>query len=123
VHVKVLPHERLRRQGYDLVDELHVSVAQAALGAHIRYETLDGTEDLVLPRGTQPGRVFRLRGRGVPHVEGRGRGDLMVQVTIDVPTDLGREEEDLLRRFAEMRGEEVAPADSGLLNRIRSAFK
>jgi molecular chaperone DnaJ len=98
-------------------------MAQAALGAHLRYETLDGEEDLVLPRGTQSGRVFRLRGRGVPHVEGRGRGDLLVRVLVDTPTDLSREEEELLRRFAEVRGEEVPPADAGLLGRIRSAFK
>ena len=123
VHIKVDAHDRFRRQGYDLVDELHLSMAQAALGAHLTYETLDGEEDLVVPRGTQSGRVFRLRGRGVPHVEGRGRGDLLVQAVVDVPADLSREEEELLRRWAELRGEPVAPADAGFLGRIRSAFK
>jgi molecular chaperone DnaJ len=123
VHVRVHPHERFRREGYDLTDVLHVSFTQAALGAHLAYETLDGTEDLVVPRGTQSGRVFRLRGRGVPHVEGRGRGDLLVEIVVDVPEDLGGDEEELLRRFAELRGEEVAPADHGFFSRIRSAFK
>jgi molecular chaperone DnaJ len=123
VHARVRADERFQREGYDLRHELHVSMAQAALGTHLKYETLDGEEDLVIPRGTQSGRVFRLRGRGVPHVEGRGRGDLLVQVVVDTPTDLSRDEEELLRRFAASRGEEVPPADSGFLGRIRSAFK
>ena len=87
------------------------------------FETLDGPEDLVIPKGTQSGRVFRLRNRGVPHVEGRGRGDLLVRVAVDTPTEISREEEELLRQLAELRGEPVAPADSGFFSRIRSAFK
>src|SRR4051812_939971 len=123
VHVKVRPHTRFQRQGYDLVHELHVPFTQATLGAQFSFETLDGDEELVLPRGTQTGRVFRLRGRGVPHVEGRGRGDLLVQIVVDTPTDLSAEQEDLLRQLAASRGDDVAPADSGFFSRIRSAFK
>jgi molecular chaperone DnaJ len=78
---------------------------------------------MALPPGTQSGRVFELRGRGVPAGRGRGRGNLLVRVLVDTPTDLGKDEEDLLRRLAEVRGEDVAPADSGFLSRIRSAFK
>ncbi len=98
-------------------------LSQAALGAHLRFETLDGTEDLVIPRGTQTGRTFHLRGRGVPYVDGRGRGDLRVQVVVDTPDKLTKEQESLLRLLAAERGENVAPADSGLLGKIRSAFK
>ncbi|CAN5633151.1 molecular chaperone DnaJ [soil metagenome] len=123
VHLRVADHDRFERHGYDLVDEIRLSPSQAALGVHLGYHTLDGTEDLVVPAATQPGRVFRLRGRGVPHVEGRGRGDLLVSVEIDVPTGLSEEEEGLLRRLAELRGEDVAPADTGLFSKIRSAFK
>jgi len=123
VHIRVRPDERFLRQGNDLVHVLHVPMTQAALGAHIRYETLDGVEDLVIPKGTQSGRVFRLRGRGVPDVNGRGRGDLLVQVAVDTPTAVTREQEELLRRLAAARGEEVAPADTGFLGRVRSAFK
>jgi molecular chaperone DnaJ len=123
VHVKVGAHPRFQRQGYDLVHELHVPFTQAALGAQFAFETLDGTEDLVLPRGTQTGRVFRLRGRGVPHVEGRGRGDLLVQIVVDTPTELSSEQEEMVRQLAELRGDDVAPADSGFFSRIRSAFK
>ncbi len=123
VHVRVQPHERFSRHGLDLVHELHLPVTQAALGVHVPFETLDGTEDLVVPAGTQTGRVFRLRGRGVPRVDGRARGDLLVEVVVDTPSSIGREEEDLLRQLAALRGEEVAPVDNGLLSRIRSAFK
>ena len=123
VHLRVRPDERFSRQGNDLVHVLHVPMTQAALGAHIRYETLDGTEDLVIPRGTQPGRVFRLRGRGVPDVNGRGRGDLLVQVVVDTPTDLTKEQEDVLRLFASSRGEDVTPAETGFMAKVRSAFK
>jgi molecular chaperone DnaJ len=123
VHLRVEQHERFQRHGNDLVDVLHLPITQATLGAHLRYDTLDGTEDLVVPAGTQSGRVFRLRGRGVPHLDGRGRGDLLVQVMIDTPTHLTAEQEELLRRFAAARGDEVAPADTRLFSKIRSAFK
>lgn len=123
VKVSVAPHDRFVRQGADLLHELPITMTQAALGHHILYETLDGPEDLVVPKGTQSGRVFRLKGRGVPHLGGRGRGDLLVKAVVTTPTDLRPDEADLLARFAEMRGEEVAPPESGLLSRIRSAFK
>ena len=123
VHLRVRGHDRFVRHGYDLAHELHLSFTQATLGAVIAFETLDGSEDLVVPRGTQAGRIFRLRGRGVPHVEGRGRGDLLVQVVVDTPTDLTEEQEALLRDFAEQRGDEIAPADTGFMAKIRSAFK
>ncbi len=123
VHVRVRPHDRFTRQGDELVHELHVPLTQAALGAHLAYPTLDGVEDLVIPKGTQTGRVFRLRGRGVPHVRGRGRGDLLVHVVVDTPASLAPEEERILRELAELRGEAVAPADGRLLSKIRSAFK
>jgi len=123
VHVRVLPHERFTRDGADLRCDLALSVAQAALGVHLEFATLDGTEDLVVPRGTQTGREFRLRGRGVPHLERRSRGDLIVRAVVQVPDDLTAEQEELLRRLADLRGEPVAPADEGIMSRIRSAFR
>jgi molecular chaperone DnaJ len=122
VQVRVAPHPRFERDGDDLVHHLHLPVTQAALGAAITFETLDGAEDLVIPRGTQTGKVFRLRGRGVPHVRGRGRGDLLVQVVVDTPVDLDPEVEEALRQVAALRDEEVAPADRGFFSRIKSAF-
>lgn len=123
VKIKVEPHDRFERDGNDLVHRLPVGFAQASLGAHVPFETLDGVEDLVLPRGTPSGRVFRLRGRGVPLLNGRGRGDLLVEVVVSVPTELSAVEEELLRNWAELRAEDVAPSDSGFFSKIRSAFR
>jgi molecular chaperone DnaJ len=123
VHVRVKPHERFTRAGVDIHCDQPLSFAQAALGAHLEFSTLDGVEDLVVPRGTPSGKEFRLKGRGVPHLERRHRGDLIVRALVDVPTDLSGEEEALLRQYAEQRGDAVAPADAGFLSRIRSAFR
>jgi molecular chaperone DnaJ len=123
VHLRVRPHERFEREGYDLVADLHIGMAQAALGTSFTYPTLDGDEVLAIPPGTPSGREFRLRGRGVPHVEGRGRGDLRITVVVDVPSKLTAAEEELLRRLAAERGEHVNPPDAGLLSKIKSAFK
>jgi molecular chaperone DnaJ len=123
VHLRVAPHERFERDGADLLTELRVPYSQAVLGAVVPFDTLDGNEDLELPPGTASGTVFRLRGKGVPHLERRSRGDLLVNVVVDVPTELTEEEEQLLRQFAEMRGETVAEPTSGLFTKIRSAFK
>ena len=123
VHLRILPSERFTRDGIHLHHVLHLSMTQAALGATIELETLDGVEELTIPAGTQTGSVLDLRGRGVPRVDGRGRGDLLVEVFVDTPTDLSRTQEELLRQLAAERGEDVAPADAGFLGRIRSAFK
>ncbi len=124
VHLKARPHERFERHGYDLKVDLHVPVTQAALGAEIDLDTLDGPERLIIPRGTQNGKVFRLKGRGVPHVEGRGRGHLLVQVVVDTPADMSSEEEALWRQVAELRGDEVAAEqEEGFFSKVRSAFK
>jgi molecular chaperone DnaJ len=123
VHLKVRPHERFVRDGDDLVARVPISISQATLGTNVLFETLDGPENLSVPAGTQHGREFRLRGRGVPHVQGKGRGDLRAVIAVDVPTKLSKNQEELLRRFAEDAGEDVAPADETLLGRLKSAFR
>ncbi len=122
VHLAVRPDDVFVRSGDDVHADLHVSIAQAALGATPEFETLDGTETLALHPGTQTGHQIRLRGRGVPHVRGRGRGDLVVQVVVDTPTQLSKAQEELLRQFAAESGEDVGPPDEGLMSRLRSAF-
>ena len=82
VHVRVRPHERYTRVGHDLVTTVPVSIVQAALGTTITLPTLDGEEELRIPAGSQSGRVFTLRGRGVPTVRGRGRGDLRAELVV-----------------------------------------
>lgn len=123
VHVRVQPHERLLRDGDDLVDQLSISMTQAALGTVLEYAVLDTDEEIAIPAGTQSGRIFRVRGHGVPHLRGRGRGDLLIQIAVETPTDLTTEEKDLLRRLAELRGEELTKTDQGWLGRIRSALR
>ncbi len=123
VHVRVRAHPLFARDGLDLRCDLPVSFAQATLGAEIELATLDGPETVTLPRGTPSGWELRLRGKGVPHLERRHRGDLIARVVVDVPTDVTPEQEELLRQYALLRGEEVAPPDAGFLSRIRSAFR
>lgn len=123
LHLRVRPHPVLTRDGYDLRETAHASMAQAALGAELNVETLEGPEVISLEPGTANGAEVRLRGRGVPHLQRRGRGDLVVTVAVDTPTDLTSSQEELLRRFAAERGETVTPPEAGLLSRIRSAFK
>lgn len=122
VHLRVAPHERYRREGDDLVTEVPISIAQAALGTRLDLATLDGDEELSIPAGTQPGHEFVLRGRGVPRLQGRGRGDLRAVVVVEVPTSLTEAESELLREFARGRGEVVGASGQGLFSRIRSAF-
>jgi len=122
VHLRVDEHERYVRDGNDLVTDVPISIAQAALGTTIDLPTLDGDEELVVPAGTQPGREFVLRQRGVPRLQGRGRGDLRARLVVEVPTRLDEEEAELLRALADKRGEPVHPAEKGLFSRIKSAF-
>lgn len=122
VRLRVSPDDRFVRDGDDLVHRLDITFAQAALGVHVQLETLDGVEELPVPRGTQTGRTFRIRGRGVPHLQGRGRGDLVVVVNVVTPTELTDEEASLLERFATLRGEDVGGVDEGIFSRLRSRF-
>ncbi|HTW99347.1 MAG TPA: molecular chaperone DnaJ [Acidimicrobiales bacterium] len=122
VHLRVTPDERFGRAGSDLTTELHVAFTQAALGATVELETLDGRETIQIPPGTPSGKIVRLRGKGVPQLRGRGRGDLHVRILVDIPTGLPKEQEALLRELAAMRRENVTSADGGLFSRIRSSF-
>jgi molecular chaperone DnaJ len=122
VHLAVHDDDRFVRDGTDLHAELRVAATQAALGASLPFETLDGTEELTVAAGTQSGHVLRLRNKGVPHVRGRGRGDLLVTVVVDTPSDLSKTQEELLRQLAAERGEVVAPPGEGFMSKLRSAF-
>jgi molecular chaperone DnaJ len=122
VHLSVQPDPHFIRDGSDLHGDLHVSMTQAALGTTVVFATLDGDESLPVGAGTQAGHLIKLRGRGVPHVRGRGRGDLYVHLVVDTPTELTKAQEELLRQLAVERSEEISPPDEGLMARLRSAF-
>jgi molecular chaperone DnaJ len=126
VHLAVQPDPRFEREGDNLHTTLTVGLAQAVLGVETEIESLDGPQRLVVAPGTQHGHVERIRSLGVPHLRGRGRGDLLVHVLLATPTDLTPEQDELLRQYAALRGEDVAAPGStggeGVFSRLRSAF-
>lgn len=103
--LRVRPSPVFERRGQDLVSTLEVSMLQAALGADVEVETLDGPEVVRIEPGTESGSTIRLRDRGIPNLNRRGRGDLYLSVHVRVPRDLKRKERELLERLAELRGE------------------
>jgi molecular chaperone DnaJ len=112
----------MRRQGHDLVLDVPVNVAQAALGDKITIPTLDGPAELEVPAGTQYGKVFRLKGKGVPHLRETRRGDLQVRAHIMVPTNLTGEQKDLFRKLdASFRHSQNADAKS-IFEKVKEAF-
>jgi molecular chaperone DnaJ len=122
VFISVLPHEFFERQGDHLVCEVPITFAQAALGATIEVPTLEGRQNLEIPRGTQTGRVFKLAGRGFKSLRGRGRGDEMVRVVLETPRTLSQRHEELLRELAELDKTEVSPRRRSFLDKIKSFF-
>ncbi len=106
ITVMVRPHEIFRREGTAVFCEAPITFTQAALGAELEIPTIDGKVKYAIPEGTQTGTTFRLKGRGIPDLNGRGRGDQYVTVTIETPKDLTREQKEALRRFSETLGED-----------------
>ena len=119
ISVTVRPSDKFRREGTAVYYDQPVSFAQAALGAKLTIPTIDGNVEYTMPRGTQPGTTFRLRGKGFPSVNGRGRGDQFVTVRVEVPTSLTREQEEALNAFAEAMGEEDAEGGKGFFDKRR----
>ena len=105
ITVMVQPHELFRRDGVDVFCEAPITFAQAVLGAELEIPTIDGKVKYSIPEGTQTGTVFRLKGKGIPVLNGRGRGDQYVTVTIETPRNLNKEQKEALRRFSETLGE------------------
>lgn len=121
VRVRIRPHPRFRREGDDIIDEVAVGISQAALGARLRVPTLDGEEELIIPPGTQPGQVIRLKGKGMPRLRQGGRGDHLVRVRVEVPKRLSERERELLLELARLRGEPVVEERS-FFKRMKDAF-
>ena len=126
VDLRVRPHEMFERDGDDLVLPLRLNVAQAALGTAVEIPSLDGAhgQSLDVPPATQHGHEFRLRGQGVPHLRGRGRGDLRVQVAVQIPDKLSGEQRELFEQLAEVLDDPTAAngKGGGMFSRIRGAF-
>lgn len=103
VFLHVEDHDFFVRSDDNIICRVPISFVQAALGANIEVPTLNETEKIKIPRGTQSGRTFRLKGKGIPHVQGYGRGDQIIEVFVQIPTDLTKKQEDLLREFEKLR--------------------
>ncbi|HPT83272.1 MAG TPA: molecular chaperone DnaJ [Limnochordia bacterium] len=123
VVVRVKPHKLFRREGQDVVLEVPISFVQAALGDEIEVPTLDGDVKLRIPEGTQSGRVFRLRNKGIPHLRGPGRGDQLVHVKVVTPTKLTAKQKELLREFAKAGGDSPPDENKGFFERVKDALR
>jgi len=120
VVIHVAEHEQFERQGSNLYEAVPITFAQAALGAELMVKTLDSEEKLKIPMGTQTGTVFRLKGKGMPQLGGRGKGDLFVSVSVVTPTSLTREQRKLLEQLAEVETKDLE--DKGLVDKVRDIF-
>jgi len=123
VLISVREHPIFSREGNDVICETPVSFTQAALGAEIEIPTLDGKVSLKIPEGTQSGKIFRLRGKGIPVLQGYGRGDQLVVVKVETPTNLNKQQRELLEEFARISSEDVHPMGKGFLDKVMDMFK
>lgn len=119
VLVNISKHPLFEREGMDLHCRVPISYTQAVLGAEIEVPTLAGRENITIPKGTPPGDVIRLRGKGMPDPRGGGRGDLNLHITIDVPRKLNKRQEELLRELAEIEHQNVSAERKSFFERLR----
>lgn len=119
----VKPHQFFKRRDNDILLNLDINVAQAALGAEVSVPTIDGEERLKIPPGTQPGKIFHLKGKGAPHVRSKSqRGDQIVMVNVAIPTKLSKEQRELFEKLAKSLGADVKPQEKGFLDWLNDAF-
>jgi len=119
IHIKVKPHSLFRREGADILCDIPVSFPQAALGAQVDAPTLEGKVKLKIPAGTQSGKVFRLRGKGLPVFGGYGKGDQLVKVLVEVPEKLNDRQRELLTALAAEMDETSHPQQRGFLDKLK----
>jgi molecular chaperone DnaJ len=122
IEIYVKEHPFFRREGKDVFCEVPISFVQAALGGEIEVPTLDGKATVKIPPGTQPGQVFKLRDKGVPSLNGRGRGDLYVKVNVEVPVKLNSKQRELLEEFARVSEGDESPSVKNFFERFRELF-
>jgi molecular chaperone DnaJ len=122
VQINVRGHKFFRRRDNDILLDLNVNIAQATLGAEVDVPTVDGPAVLKIPSGTQPGKVLKMRGKGVPRLRSNSRGDQLVIVNVEIPTRLSGEQRELFEKLAESLGSEVSPQERGFLDWLREAL-
>ena len=123
VAVTIRPHALFKREGANVLCEMPISFTQAACGAEIEVPTLDGKVRYSIPEGTQTGATFRLRGKGIPYVGYKNRGDQYVTVVVETPTHLTKEQKDLLRKFDEVTADSATPKRKSFFDKLKENFK
>jgi molecular chaperone DnaJ len=122
IEILVSPHKYFRRQGNDILLSLNINISQAVLGAEIDTPTVDGIVKMKIPAGTQPGKVFSLKGKGVPRLRNNGRGDQLVIINVDVPTRVSSEQRQLFKKLADTLGSEAVPQEKSFLDRLKESL-
>jgi len=122
VVLTIAPHPLFERDDDSVLCNVPLSFVQATLGTSLEVPTLDGRVNLKVPAGTQPGTIFRLRGKGIPHLRSNTRGDQLCTVNIEVPKKLNTEQKELLEKFAEISGEDVNPEHKGFFDKVKELF-
>jgi len=120
--IQVQSHKYFRRRDNDILLDLNINIAQATLGDEVDVPTVDGDSLLKIPAGTQPGKVIRMRGKGVPHLRSNGRGDQMVIVNISIPTTVSNEQRELFEQLGKSLGTEVIPQERGFIDKLRDVL-
>ena len=120
--LEVKPHKFFRRKENDILLDLNINLAQAALGADVEVPTVDGPATLKIPAGIQPGKVLRLRSKGVPFLRTNGRGDQLVIVNVEVPRSLTAEQRSLFEQLNKSLGSEVRPQERSFLDWLKDAL-
>jgi molecular chaperone DnaJ len=123
INIRVASHATFKRKGVDIYIDRHISFAKAALGCELKVPTVDGDVKYDVPAGTQPGTVFRLKGKGVPRVNSNGRGDQFVNIIVDIPKSLSDKQKEALRLFMEASGETHDDGKKSFMNKIKESFK
>lgn len=121
--VRVMPHPAFKRSGNDIISNIDISFAQAALGCKMGVETIDGKEEINIKPGTQPGEKIILKSMGVVELNGYRRGDHIINIKVKIPTRISDEEAALLKKYASGRGEKVGSGKKGAFSKIKKAFK
>jgi len=122
VVIHVEPHPIFVRDNLDIICDVPISFVQAVLGAEIDVPTLEGKVKMKIPPGTQSGRVFRMKSKGIKDVQGFQQGDQHVRVTVEIPTRLTAKQKELLKEFAALGGEELNPLAKGFFDKMKELF-
>lgn len=119
IRISVKKDPLFERDGYDIITEIPVTYAQAVLGGQVTVPTIDGNIVYDIPEGTQPGATFRLRGKGIKKLQREARGDQIIKVVLEVPTNLNKKQKEALENFSDMLSEKNYEKQSGFINRLR----